>query len=226
MCLLATSANGQQLPATNATAPTVAASPGAEYTLHRGDEISIKVFGRPELDDTVVVRPDGRISSSLADDVDAAGMTPAQLDAALTAKFATFFRDPQVSVIVRRFAAEKVFVGGEVGQPGMLPLGGDMTILTAIMQAGGFKRTARTDSVILLRNTGGKAVAERLNMKTLMTGVTDQRIQPFDVIYVPMSRIAKVDQFVDQYMRQLLPITVSAGFSYLLGNSTVVRIPQ
>jgi polysaccharide export outer membrane protein len=219
------------------TAPPTTATPAAQavvpdrdpstpYVLQRGDEISIKVFGRTDLDDTVTVRPDGRISALLADDVPAAGTTPAQLDEALTARYAKYFRDPEVSVVVRKFAAERVFVGGEVGTPGMLPLGGEMTVLSAIMQAGGFKRTARTDSVVLLRNSGGKAVAERLNLKALMSGVTDRRIQPFDVIYVPMSRIAKVDAFVDQYMRQLLPITVSAGFSYLLGDSTVLRIPQ
>ena len=227
VCL--TGGAAQQTPAKPAPVALAAVpdrDPAAPYVLQRGDEVSIKVFGRSDLDDTVVVRPDGRISSVLIDDVQAAGLTPQQLDEALTARYAKYFRDPDVSVVVRKFAAEKVFVGGEVGQPGVLPIGGEMTVLTAIMQAGGFKRTARTDSVILLRNSGGKAVAERLNMKALMTGVADRRIQPFDVIYVPMSRIAKVDAFVDQYMRQLLPITVSAGFTYLLGDSTVLRIPQ
>jgi protein involved in polysaccharide export with SLBB domain len=223
-CLAGGSPQQTAAPAHAAAVPD--RDPSTPYVLQRGVEITIKVFGRPDLDDTVVVRPDGRISSTLIDDVQAAGTTPAQLDEALTARYAKYFREPEVSVIVRKFATEKVFVGGEVGQPGMQPLGGDMTVLTAIMQAGGFKRTARTDSVILLRNAGGKAVAERLNMKALMTGVTDRRIQPFDVIYVPMSRIGKVDAFVDQYMRQLLPITVSAGFTYLLGDSTVLRVPQ
>lgn len=205
--------------------PTATAAP-AEYVLHRGDEISIKVFGRPELEDTVIVRPDGRISSMLVDDVMAAGLTTSQLDEALTQRYTTFFRDPEVTVVVRTFAAEKVFVGGEVGTPGMLPLNGEMTVLSAIVQAGGFKRTARPDSVIVLHNAGGRAVAEKLNLKVTGHGVSDKALQPFDVVFVPMSRIAKVDTFVDQFIRQLIPITVTAGFTYLLGDSTVLKVPQ
>ena len=223
---VAVAASGPQQAATPAPPAPQANGAPSEYVLQRGDEITIKVFGRAELDDTVVVRPDGRVSALLVDDVEAAGSTPAQLDAALTGRYAKYFRDPEVSVVVRRFAAEKVFVGGEVGTPGMQPLAGDMTVLTAIMQAGGFKRTARTDSVMLIRNTNGKAVAERLDMKELMKAVADRPIRPFDVIYVPMSRIAKVDAFVDQYMRQLIPITLTAGFTYLLGDSTVLKVPQ
>lgn len=204
--------------------PAAAAPP--EYVLHRGDEISIKVFGRPELEDTVIVRPDGRISSMLVDDVMAAGLTTAQLDEALTQRYTTFFRDPEVTVVVRTFAAERVFVGGEVGTPGMLPLSGEMTVLSAIVQAGGFKRTARPDSVIVLHNAGGRAVAEKLNLKVTGRGVADKVLQPFDVVFVPMSRIAKVDTFVDQFIRQLIPITVTTGFTYLLGDSTVLKVPQ
>lgn len=209
-----------------AVAPNPAPAASPEYVLHRGDEISIKVFGRPELEDTVIVRPDGRISSMLVDDVMAAGLTTSQLDEALTQRYTTFFRDPEVTVIVRTFAAEKVFVGGEVGTPGMLPLSGEMTVLSAIMQAGGFKRTARPENVIVLHNVDGRAVAEKLNLKVTGRGVADKVLQPFDVVFVPMSRIAKVDTFVDQFIRQLIPITVTTGFTYLLGDSTVLRVPQ
>jgi polysaccharide export outer membrane protein len=216
--------------ATNLIAAQVPSSPPnvgqerATYTLQHGDELSIKVFGRPELDDTVTVRPDGRISAPLVDDVDAAGQTIAALDEMLTSRLAKFFRDPQVTVIVRRIANLKVFVGGEVGAPGVIPITGELTALAAVYQAGGFRPTARTDSVMLLRQSDdAKPTATRLDLKRLQGDQALMTLQPHDVLYVPMSRIAKVDRFIDQYARQLLPISLTAGFSYVMGDAFVPK---
>jgi protein involved in polysaccharide export with SLBB domain len=194
-----------------------------DYILERGDEIAIRIFNHPELEDTVQIRPDGKISLLLVDDLTAAGLTSRQLSEALTERYARLYRDVQLSVIVRKFANNKVYVGGEVGQPGLVPLTGRFTALTAILQAGGFKGTARTDSVVLLREQGGKPQAVKLDLKGVIEAkAQDVVLQPFDVVYVPLSRIAKVDKFVDQYMRQLIPITATAGFTYLLGGSSVI----
>jgi len=213
----------QTLPAQ--TEPSLAPKP--PYVLQRGDEITVKVFNNPELLDTVLVRPDGMISLVLLDDVQAAGRTSAELDAAVTAGYSKFFREPQVSVIVRSFANLRVYVGGEVGQPGPVSLRGDVTALEAILQVGGFRPTARMDSVILLRNDGkDQPMVQKLNFKELLSkGGADMSLQPFDVLYVPVSRIAKVDRFIDQYVRQLLPISLTGGFTYVLGSGAVV-VPQ
>jgi protein involved in polysaccharide export with SLBB domain len=203
-------------------APAPAALEASLYLIQRGDELSIKIFERPELSDTVTVRPDGRISALLVDDVEAAGLTPEQLDAALTQRYSRFFREPVVSVVVRQAANQRVFVGGEVGQPGVIPITGQLTALAAVYQAGGFRRTARTDSVILLRdNRQPTPMTRKLNLKTANTDAALQ-LQPHDVIFVPASRIAKVNDFMDQYVRQLVPISLTAGFSYVLGNSVVL----
>ena len=212
---------------TAAQAPPAVAPPTAprpDYLLQRGDEITIKVFNNPDLLDTVIVRPDGKITVLLLDDVEAAGLTAAALDEKLTVGYSKFFRDPQVSVIVRAFSNLRVYVGGEVGQPGPVSLRGDVTALEAILQVGGFRPSARLDSVILLRNDGtDRPVSQKLNFKELLSkGGTDVRLQPFDVLYVPLSRIAAVDRFVDQYMRQMLPISLTAGFSYIMGDRIVV----
>lgn len=198
-----------------------AASPA--YMLQRGDQITIKVFGQPALDDTVKVRPDGRISVLLLDDIKAADLTAEALDAALTAGYSKFFRAPEVTVIVRTFSNRLVYVGGEVGQPRAIELDNDLTALSAILQAGGFTRSARTNSVVLLRNDGNnRPVMQTLDMnKVLAKGEGDLSLQPFDVIFVPKSRIATVDQFVDQYMRQLIPISVTTGFTYLFGGTAI-----
>jgi len=211
-----------EAPAQSPAAAQVAPSDPTMYVIERGDELSIKVFGRPELDDTLTVRNDGRISAQLVADLLAVGLTPPQLSAALAERYARFFREPQVTVIVRRAAALRVFVAGEVGQPGVVALSGELTALSAVAQAGGFRPTARTDSVVLLRDVhADKPLAMRLNLKIvdLKDGAT--ALQPRDVLYVPPSRIAKVDRFVDQYARQLIPISLTAGFSYVFGPAVV-----
>lgn len=205
--------------------PQPASSPTRlPYVIRAGDELTLKVFNHPELEETLQVRPDGKISVLLLDEVDADGLTVAELDDVLTAGYSMFIREPQVSVIVRSFSHHKVYVGGEVSSPGAIELSGDLTALAAVIRAGGFKTTASTDSVILLRNDGkGKPIVAKLDLKAVVKGAeSDVVLQPYDVVFVPMSGIAKVDRFVDQYMRQLLPISLNAGFTYLLSGSAVV----
>jgi len=216
-------APAQNPPAQNpAPAPAQNPTPG-DYVLERGDEIAVRIFNHPELEDTVQIRPDGKISLLLVDDQLAAGLTSRDLSEKLTEKYSKLYRDVQLSVIVRKFANNKVYVGGEVGAPGLLPITGRFTAIAAIMQAGGFRGTARMDSVVLLRPQDGKPQAVKLDLKQVLEAkAPDVVLQPFDVIFVPLSRVAKVDKFVDQYMRQLIPITATAGFTYLLGGSSVI----
>jgi polysaccharide biosynthesis/export protein len=197
------------------------------YVFESGDEVTIKVFGMPQLEETVRIRPDGRISVLLVDDIVAAGLTTRELDERLTSRYAEYLRDPQVTLVVRSYANLKVYVGGEVAAPGPLPLVGKLTALGAVLQAGGFKGTARTNSVILIRNSGGdRPRVERLNLAAVYNkGEPDVPLKPFDVVYVPMSTIAKVDKFVDQYVRQLLPIALTGGFTYILGDHAIL-IPR
>jgi protein involved in polysaccharide export with SLBB domain len=160
----------------------------------------------------------------LLDDVEAAGRTPRQLDDFLTAGYARHYRDPKLTVVVRSFANRKVYVGGEVGQPSVIPLVGQLTAVSAIFQAGGFRTTAKTDSVILIRNGGdGTPILRKLNLRNVLTkGEPDVALQPFDVLYAPRSTIAKVDQFVDQYIKSVLPLNLSGGFTYIFGNNVRV----
>ena len=198
-----------------------AEDPEALYQIQEGDDLTIKVFGLSELEETVRVRPDGRISVMLLDDVEAAGLTTAELDRALTERYTEFYREPHVTVIVRSFANFRIFVGGEVALPGPIPLQGKLTALEAVLQAGGFLPTARTDSVVLIRRSQEmeRPRIEKIDLKDVINkGVPDVELEPFDVVYVPMSGIAKVDKFVDQYIRQLLPISLNAGFQYILGD--------
>jgi protein involved in polysaccharide export with SLBB domain len=192
-----------------------------EYVIQAGDVLEIKAFNIPEVQDSVTVRPDGKISLLLLDDVTAAGSTPEELDRLLTERYGEHYRSPQITVVVRTFSSQKVFVAGEVNQPGLLPLVGEMT---AVLQASGFRSTARTDSVILIRKgEKGEALVRKLDLEAMIEkGKPDEPLQPFDFIFVPKSKIAKVNQFVDQYIEGIIPFTLTGGFTYILGNTVVI----
>ena len=202
------------------TKPEESKVPAGPYILQRGDVLEIKVFNVTELDTMVTIRPDGKISVMLLDDIEAAGLTTTQLDEILTGSYSAFYKDPRVTINVKTFANLKVYVGGEVFQPGLLALVGDMTAVRAIMQAGGPKNTAKMHKIVLLRDGGnGKPISLMVNLKGVIEkGAQDIALAPFDVVFVPKSDIAKVNQFVDQFIVKVLPITMSAGFSYLFNN--------
>jgi polysaccharide biosynthesis/export protein len=201
------------------------ASKRSPYLLQIGDELAIRVFNCPELDQVVRIRPDGNISAQLVNDIPAEGITPTALAEILTHKYSEFYQAPRVSAIVMSFANQKVFVGGEVLQPGPIPLIGRMTALSAVIQAGGFRPSARSDELILVRNDGhGNRTVRSIDLKHIKENASgDLPLQAFDMLYVPQSRISKADQFVDRYIRQLLPGTLTGGFTYLAGHTAVVQ---
>jgi polysaccharide export outer membrane protein len=149
-------------------------------------------------------------------------MTPAKLDEIITAKYAGYYKDPQVMVNVKSFVNQKIFIAGEVVQPGVLSLAGKLTAAQAIIQAGGLKASAKAGGVILVRNEGGTPTVRRVDLMHVMQGKEpDISLMPFDVVYVPRSKIAKIDDFVNQFIKQVSPFTLTAGFSYLLNGQLV-----
>lgn len=191
------------------------------YLLQLGDVLDIKFFYNPELNETVPVRPDGRISLPLANDVQAAGRTVADLRAELMKLYAAQLRQPEVAVMVKEFAARRIYVGGEVNTPALLRVPGDITLLQAIFEAGGLRRTAKAESVVVLRYQGTtQPEFIKVDLKSaLEKGVpgSDIALQASDIVFVPKTRIAKMDDFVDQYFRQLVPIPLTLGISYVWG---------
>jgi len=270
------------------------------YRIQPGDELEIRAFNQSELDQTVVVAPDGRISLLLLNEVDAAGQTVAALSETLSSMYGKHFREPRIAVVVQSFANRHIFVGGEVNSPGMVPLMAGMTAITAIFRAGGYKDSARQSEILLIRGSdqrklnleqaleGGKddvplepadvlfvpksvinvyvggevarpgllpllgrmtplqaivqagglkvsARAKRIvlirdsgqgqptvmavNLDDAVNGKPEAVLKAYDIVFVPRTTISKVDSFIDQYIRQLIPISMNAGFSYLLGKS-------
>jgi protein involved in polysaccharide export with SLBB domain len=193
--------------------------PLKEYLIQTGDQLEIKFFYNPELNEQVIVRPDGRISLQLASDVTAAGLTPAQLTDSLVKSYEKELANPGIAVIVRSFSSQRVYVDGEVNKPGMVNLAGPLTVLQSIAEAGGFKNTAKTSQVLVIRKTNdNKPLAIAVNLddvRNAAEGSRDIQLAPYDIVYVPKSAIANVNQFVDQYIRQNIPIPF--GVSYGIG---------
>jgi protein involved in polysaccharide export with SLBB domain len=146
------------------------------------------------------------------------GLTPAELTDLLTKKYATEVKRPEITVIVRSFSAQRVYVDGEVAKPGMISLVGFMTVLPAISQAGGVKDSARTTEVIVIRRgADNKPLVIPVNLNKAIDGTDmsqDIILRPFDIVYVPKSPIANVNKWVDLYVRKNLPISISSGFGY------------
>jgi protein involved in polysaccharide export with SLBB domain len=112
-----------------------------------------------------------------------------------------------------------IYVGGEVAQPGLQTVQGKQTLLSAVIKAGGPTRAAAVKSIILVRDSGqpGKPAISIVSLEgALHDPAADVPLKPFDVIYIPKTAIAKIDQFVDSYLRQTIPMTLNGGFSYLL----------
>ena len=181
-----------------------------EYRLQVGDQLNVKFYRNPELDQDVVVRPDGKISLPFIDEVHCAGMTPSELDKEVTRRYVGELAIPDITVIVAGLGGHSVYVDGMVEQPGNVPLIGGMTMVGAVASAGGFRDEAIRQQVILIRRDAtGKPVGHAVDLRQVEYGQVseaDVLLQPFDIVYVPRSKIAHANLWVQQYIRDMLPI--------------------
>jgi polysaccharide export outer membrane protein len=164
------------------------AEPLDDYVIGPEDVLEIRMPEHPELGAKVPVRPDGRITLPLVDDVVAAGLTPEALKATLVAAFKGYVTVPNISVIVVEINSLKIFVLGEVLKPGMFPLRSRTRVLQAIALAGGFTQYAAKDRVVLLRDTEGRQARIEINLKKVTAGddiAANQLLRPGDTLVVP-----------------------------------------
>src|ERR1700691_3129072 len=157
-------------------AQSASADPGAatqkvatqdpNYIIGPQDVLDISVWKEPEVSRVVPVRPDGRISLPLLNDVQAAGLTPAALASQITESLKKYVTNPQVTVIITTINSQRVYILGEVTRPGAFPMIPGMTVLQAVSSGGGFTQFARTKGIYLLRNENGKQVKDPFNYKT------------------------------------------------------------
>jgi len=191
------------------------------YTVQPGDVLTVKFFYNEELNEQLPVRPDGYLALQLVGEVKAAGLTVPELREALVEKYTGVLKKPEVTVIVNQFDTQKAYVGGEVARPSIVPLSPYTTALGAIIMAGGPLPTSELTSVVVVRDTGvDQPEIMLLNLDQALSklgGSEDIPLQPRDIVWVPQSVIAKIDQFVDQYIEQVLPISRSFNVNYTFG---------
>ena len=192
------------------TGPLPAAPPSDRLTLSPGDELGIKFQYTPELDEEQTIRPDGKISLPIVDEVQAAGLTPAELDASLTERYQDKLRDPVITVIVRSLANQLVYVGGEVKTPGAVEIHGEMTVLEAVLAAGGsLNMSANLKNVVIIRHNEGRRYATAIDLTQRIEVAESEPfyLAPRDIVYVSRTPIDKVDQWVDQHINKMIPRT-------------------
>jgi polysaccharide export outer membrane protein len=166
--------------------PAPASQAGPTYVIGPDDTLYISVWKEPDLTETLPVRADGKISMPLLNDVQAAGLTPMQLGAALTDKLKKYVSDPRVTIVVTQMNSQRVYVTGEVLHPGAMNLTPNMTVLQALSSAG-FTQFANTKNIYVLRNEHGSETKLPVNYKKLVKGEGGQNIalKPGDTIVVP-----------------------------------------
>jgi polysaccharide export outer membrane protein len=158
------------------------------YVIGDQDVLDISVWKEPEVSRVVPVRPDGKISLPLLNDVQAAGLTPSQLAAEITESLKKYVTSPQVTVIVTTINSQRVYILGEVTRPGAFPMLPGMTVMQGLSSAGGFTAFAKMKSIYVLRNENGKKVKYPFNYKEAINGKNseqDIQLKAGDTIVVP-----------------------------------------
>jgi polysaccharide export outer membrane protein len=192
------------------------------YRLGAGDQIEVHHILDPDYSAILTIAPDGTINvPGLRQTVTARGLTLDALQSELNERYRQddVLARPFFSLALRAFGSLQVFVSGEVQRPGYLELsGGERRVLQVIASGGGFLPTARTDEVIILRTEpGGGQRIFSVDLAKAISGADLQqnvRIHPLDVVMVPRSDIASLDVWVDQHIRQALPISTSASLTF------------
>ncbi|HWA01829.1 MAG TPA: polysaccharide biosynthesis/export family protein [Caulobacterales bacterium] len=211
----AATAHGQPAAPPPADAPP-SYSDAAPYRFYPGDQIEVEIYSAPELTRTVTVAPDGRVSLPLIEPVSAVNLTANELHDELVAAYAQQLRTPELHVSAKAFGSRLVFVGGEVARPGIYEMPASIDAFQAVTLAGGFLPSARRGEVLVLsRDAAGAADVRAVDLspRALRNGFPGaQALSRYDVVFVPRSHIAEVNLFMQQYVRDALP--VQFGFYY------------
>ena len=187
--------------APTATATATAATPRAatpvvpagvatpvDYVIGPDDVLTIVFWREQDLSSEVTVRPDGKISLPLLNEIQASGLTPEQLRGNLTQAANRYVEDPAVTVVVKAINSRKVFITGLVGKPGPYPLSSPTTVLQLIAMAGGVQEYAKEERIVVMRTENGRTVSHRFNYKQVSEGKNLQQnieLKPGDTIVVP-----------------------------------------
>jgi polysaccharide biosynthesis/export protein PslD len=192
--------------------PGTAAGTETAYRLNVGDGLMVHFFSFPDFDEQATVGPDGRVSLRLISDFPIAGLTLAEATKELNDRYETVLQHPGVSIEIKIYALQQVFVSGEVNSPGVIRSSIPLTAAGAIAQAGGVKlATAHAHGALLLRRKpDGTIVYYKLGFHgDLPGGEGDPILRTNDLIYVPRTPIAAVADFVQANLTRIVPVSVT-----------------
>jgi polysaccharide export outer membrane protein len=183
----------QPVPSASSTTPSRSAGKtssslwtDADYKLGAGDKLRVDVYRNEQLSQSVQIRPDGKITLPLINDVPAAGKTPSELKDALTTQFKEYVNNPVVTVIVQDAVSAQISIIGEVRSPGPQVMNGSLTVLQALAKAGGLGEFANKSKIHILRHNGSRTESVDYDYKRTLNGeAEDVYLQPGDTIVVP-----------------------------------------
>ncbi len=194
-----------------ATMPVIAGAPVVEaaskfstrnprYRIEPSDVLELSFRFTPEFNQTVTVPPDGHIALQAVGELKVSGITVAEATDAIRQRYSSILREPVLTMVLKEFNKPGFLVGGEVARPGRFDLRGQVTVSDAVTIAGGFSPAAKTTEVLLFRRVSTElAEVRRVNVKTTLEkglAAEDPQLQPGDSIYVPKSRMGKIDRFM------------------------------
>ena len=177
-------------------------------TLGAGDRLELVFFSTPELNDIQTVRPDGIITLQLIGDVQVNGKTPKELQEELRTLFSKELRNPEITLIVRELNSRRIYVGGEVETPGRYVMQGDISVLEAVIEAGGYLTdSASIDRVTVMRSIEGKRVTHTVDLKSVLDGKNNEQffLEPNDIVFVPQKRVVAANNWVETYLNNMFP---------------------
>jgi protein involved in polysaccharide export with SLBB domain len=199
---------------------------GRTSVIAPGDQLSVRFALSPEFNKVVKVREDGKISLDLHQGIQAAGQTPEELQKKLVELYSDELTKPEITVDVDSSANSAIFVTGEVQLPGAKELKGRLTVAMALAESQVNQKTAGTKSVFLIRAAqDGKYNVYKLDASFPAGNARSIEVMPGDVLFVPRKFIVKADDFMEQYVRQILPATPSASTTVLFtpGNPEITN---
>lgn len=176
---------GAKPPAPVPNIPAAVVPPG--YLIGPDDVLGVLFWREKDLSGDVVVRPDGKITLPLLNDMQAAGLTPEDLRVALTAAAAKYVAEPNVTVVVRQINSRRVFITGQIGKPGPYALTPGLTVMQLIALAGGLTEFADSKNILIMRTENGKPLAYRFNYKEVLDRKRLQQnieLKPGDTVVV------------------------------------------
>jgi len=204
----------------------IASRSSNEYRIQEGDILKVAFSYQSDLNQNdIVVLPDGAVSLMGVDRIAVAGLTMTEADSLVTQAYSRDYLDPNLSIIIQETQGRRVYVMGEVRNPGMhhLPAGG-IDMLGAVTVAGGFADDAAKSGTVLVRVTPDGYLVQEIDMSDFTSmasaGLATIQIQPYDVIYVPRSRMGDFAYFSRTVLAGLVQITrIAADINYISGGS-------